>query len=111
MKRKIHRKRKPKEGVVYLLASDENVYKFGCTTETAQIRCSSINRSKLGYGHFNVISSIASSDIYAHEKLIKCRLWGINIPINGEFFSGDGLPESTILKVFKNDPTYKMECF
>jgi hypothetical protein len=102
--------RVPKKGFVYLLKSDQNVYKFGCTTQSPTIRCNSTNRRKLDFGYFQVVCFLPSSNIYCDEKLIKWRLWGINIPIDGEFFSGDNVNQSTILKLFKNDKSYEAEC-
>ncbi len=45
------------------------LYKYGCTTRTPEIRCKGVNRS-CDYAKFKVIAAFRSNDIYADENTV-----------------------------------------
>jgi len=90
------KKRKPKLGSVYLLKSrsTEGIYKYGCTTLSAEDRCKGVNRQKNCGGYdFYVLAEVASNDCYKAETNVKWNLLddsvsAISEVISIEFFSG-----------------------
>lgn len=85
------RKRKPKQGYVYLLKDihgGDLIYKFGCTTLTPEKRCKRVNTEYKKYGNeFKVIASFKSFDIYADESEVKANILFAGIGFLSEVFS------------------------
>jgi len=86
------RKRKPKQGYVYLLKDDNDyqgkTYKFGCTTLTPEKRCKRVNIEKKEYGYnFRVIASFKSFDIYSDEHKVRCEILNSGAGMLSEIFN------------------------
>jgi hypothetical protein len=80
------KKRKPKNGYVYLAKStlQDGYYKYGCTTLTPDKRCKKINSENKGF-NFTVIASFKSSDIFTDENKIKWNILPNSFGAMGEF--------------------------
>ena len=87
-------RRKPKKGFVYLLknisGNDDSVYKFGCTTVSAESRCKKINYENKGDGYkFEVIAEFKSFDIFEDEHTVRCYIIDCGAGMISEIFSTD----------------------
>jgi hypothetical protein len=88
-------RRKGKRGFVYLLESISSdltdfpdLYKYGCTTLTPEIRCKAVNRS-CDYAKFKVIAAFRSIDIYADENKVAYAVKMAGFGRMSEIFSPD----------------------
>jgi hypothetical protein len=64
---------KKKKGFIYLLKSDKNIYKYGCTSVSIESRVKSAN--KKGHGEFSAIGQFSSNDIFKDECNLKWKFW------------------------------------
>jgi hypothetical protein len=71
---------KRKKGFIYLLQSNLNIYKYGCTTLTPQKRCCRINCDNKSRGIFKILDFYKSNDIFRDEFLLKWSYWDVWIP-------------------------------
>ena len=91
---------KQKKGFIYLLKSDKNIYKYGCTSVSIEKRLDAAN--KKGHGKFSIIGEFSSNDIFKDERNLKWKFWDACLAPE-EYFISDC--DSTPLDIFK-----KYEC-
>lgn len=93
------KRRKPKTGEVYLLKSDQDVYKYGCS-QNFKDRIKAINYRYKEFGHFDLLFKMKSKDIYKHENHFRWFLHNNHIPIQRECFP-DWVPEYAMIEKMK----------
>lgn len=82
--------RSKKKGFIYLLKSDKNIFKYGCTSVSIESRIISANSK--GYGNFRLLAFFDSDDIFKDESRLKWSYWDRCLAPE-EFFISENMEE------------------